>query len=42
MLVVNDLRPARWMRPHPLLYLVLFESAVLAVVFILFHEVKEA
>ena len=41
MLVVNDLRPARWMRPHPLLYPVLFDSAVLAVVFILFHEVEE-
>ncbi|MBV8913835.1 MAG: hypothetical protein JOZ05_12445 [Acetobacteraceae bacterium] len=41
MLVVEDLRPARWMPPDPLLYPTLFEAAVMAVVFIAFHEVEE-
>ena len=41
MLVVEDLRPARWMPPEPLLNPSLFEAAVLAAVFIVFHELEE-
>jgi hypothetical protein len=41
MLLVEDLRPARWLPPNPLLYPTLFEAAVMALVFIIFHEIEE-
>jgi hypothetical protein len=40
MLLVEDLRPARWLPPQPLLFPTLFEAGSLTVVFIVFHELE--